>query len=62
MILTGGGKQSLEAMHNFLQKSKPMSKTGSTRNGKNLKPVVIVIKESGKLADLLSLLVEANPR
>jgi len=52
MILTGGGKQSFEVMHNFLQYNEPPP---------TLKPVVIIIKGSGKLADLLSYLVEAIP-
>ena len=46
MILTGGGEESLEIMHKFLRENGD----GSNKQ----KPVVIIIKGSGRLADLLS--------
>ena len=66
MILTGGGKRSLEAMYKFLfpQQEENMAVTADVNvapytdaNVVPNKPVVIVMNGSGKLADLLSAIV-----
>ena len=56
MILTGGGKQSLEIMYKFLclQESKHAESVVRPT------PVVIILKGSGKLADLLSYILELH--